>query len=85
MVLTVGSIPFLGLIVPNIVTIFLGDNIRRTLPYTALLGAIFVLACDIVGRLIIYLYEIPVSMIVGVISSGMFLYLIMGRERYAAS
>lgn len=82
-VLTVGSIPFLGLIVPNIVSIFLGDNIRRTLPYTALLGGIFVLACDIVGRLIIFPYEIPISMIVGVIGSGMFLYLLMQRGQYA--
>ncbi|MEM7125942.1 MAG: ABC transporter permease [Chloroflexota bacterium] len=83
-VLTVGSIPFLGLIVPNIVTIYLGDNIRRTLPITALVGAIFVLACDIVGRLIIYPYEVPIGMVVGVIGSAMFLYLLMqGSQRYA--
>lgn len=83
-VLTVGSIPFLGLIVPNVVTIFLGDNIRRTLPFTALLGALFVLACDIVGRLIIYPYEIPISMVVGVVGSTMFLYMLMRGEQYAA-
>src|SRR5690606_26660731 len=38
-VLTVGMIPFLGLIVPNIVTLILGDNLKRTLPHTALAGA----------------------------------------------
>ncbi|MEM7533190.1 MAG: ABC transporter permease [Chloroflexota bacterium] len=82
-VLTVGIIPFLGLVVPNLVTIYLGDNIRRTLPYTALLGAIFVLACDILGRLIIYPYEIPIGMVVGVIGSAMFLYMLLNRGAYA--
>lgn len=84
-VLTVGGIPFLGLIVPNIVTLFLGDNIRRTLPYTALLGGIFVLLCDMLGRLIIFPYEIPISMVVGVIGSAMFLYLLLRGEQYATA
>src|SRR5690554_3925821 len=44
-VLTVGMILFLGLIIPNIVTIYRGDNLRNNLPHTALFGAIFVLAC----------------------------------------
>lgn len=60
--LTVGIIPFLGLIIPNIVTLYLGDNLMKSLPHTALLGAVFVLACDILGRLIIYPYEIPIGL-----------------------
>ncbi|MCB0064769.1 MAG: ABC transporter permease [Caldilineaceae bacterium] len=83
-VLTVGAIPFLGLIVPNVVTMIMGDNIKKSLPYTALLGALFVLACDIVGRTIRYPYEIPIGTIVGVLGSGMFLFLIMRRGAYAA-
>lgn len=83
-ILTVGSIPFLGLIVPNIVTILMGDNIKKTLPYTALLGALFVLVCDIVGRTVRYPYEIPVSLIVGVVGGITFLYLIMRRGVYAS-
>jgi iron complex transport system permease protein len=82
-ILTVGSIPFLGLIVPNVVTILMGDNIKKTLPYTALWGALFVLLCDILGRTVRYPYEIPVSLIVGVIGSAMFLYLILRRGVYA--
>ena len=62
--------------------IVLGDNVRKTLPYTALLGAIFVLACDIVGRTIRYPYEIPIGSIVGVLGSIMFLYLILRRGVY---
>ncbi|MBU7317941.1 ABC transporter permease [Paenibacillus oleatilyticus] len=81
-VLTVGMIPFLGLIIPNIVTIYQGDNLKKNLPHTALLGAVFVLACDIFGRVIIYPYEISIGLTVGVIGSGIFLYLLMRRKKY---
>ncbi|PZD95010.1 ABC transporter permease [Paenibacillus sambharensis] len=81
--LTIGSIPFLGLIIPNIVTIYMGDNLKKVLPHTALLGAVFVLACDILGRVIIYPYEIPIGLTVGVIGSGIFVYLLMRRRAFA--
>src|SRR5699024_1660854 len=45
-VLSVGMIPFLGLIIPNIVTIYQGDHLQKSLIHTALLGAVFVLASD---------------------------------------
>ncbi|MFD2616208.1 ABC transporter permease [Terrilactibacillus laevilacticus] len=83
-ILTVGTIPFLGLIVPNIISIYSGDNLRQTLPLTALFGASFVLACDILGRLIIFPYEISISLMVGVIGSGIFIILLLRREKYAA-
>ncbi len=82
-VLTVGAIPFLGLIVPNVVTMLMGDNLKKVLPYTALFGAIFVLASDIIGRTIRYPYEIPIGTVVGVIGSGFFLLLILRRGVYA--
>src|SRR4051812_18487697 len=82
-VLTVGMIPFLGLIIPNIISIFKGDHLQKTLPHTALLGACFLLVCDILGRLIIYPYEISISLMVGVIGSGIFLYLLFRRRAYA--
>ncbi|MCM3588422.1 ABC transporter permease [Mesobacillus maritimus] len=81
-VLTVGMIPFLGLIIPNIVTMYRGDHLQKSLSHTALLGAVFLLACDILGRVIIYPYEIPIGMTVGVIGSGIFLYMIMRRKAY---
>ncbi|AXI07954.1 iron ABC transporter permease [Oceanobacillus zhaokaii] len=81
-ILSVGVIPFLGLIVPNIVTIYLGDNLKKTLIHTALLGAVFVLVCDIIGRIIIYPYEIPISLTVGVIGSAIFIYLLIRRRKY---
>ena len=49
-VVTVGAIPFLGLVVPNVVALIFGDNLRRTAPWVALGGAGFVLVCDHVGR-----------------------------------
>ncbi|MDQ0298340.1 iron complex transport system permease protein [Salibacterium salarium] len=81
-VLTAGMIPFLGLVVPNIVTIFRGDNLKKSLPQTALLGAVFVLFCDILGRLIIFPYEISIGLTVGVIGSGIFIYLLLRRKSY---
>lgn len=82
-VLTVGVIPFLGLIIPNIISIFQGDHLEKTLPHTALLGALFLVVCDILGRVIIYPYEISISLMVGVIGSGIFLYLLFRRKAYA--
>ena len=76
-IITVGRIPFLGLIIPNIVTIFHGDNMKKNIGHTALLGAVFLLACDILGRVIIYPYEVSISLSVGVIGSIAFLYLLM--------
>lgn len=81
-VITVGSIPFLGLIVPNVASIIVGDNVRRTLPLTAVLGGVFVVACDILGRLIIQPYEMPIGMVVGVAGSVLFLALILRRGVY---
>lgn len=84
-VITIGSIPFIGLIVPNIVSIYLGDNLKHSLGHTALIGAIFLLACDIIGRLIIYPYEVTIGLTVGVIGSVIFLFLIMRRKSNASS
>ena len=81
---SVGSIPFLGLIVPNVVSLMIGDNMRRTVPWVAVMGAAFVLACDIVGRLVRFPYEIPISVVVGVIGSAMFLYLLLRKRHNAA-
>lgn len=83
-IVTVGAIPFLGLIVPNLVSLYLGDNIRRTLSHTALLGALLVLLCDVFGRVVIFPYEVSVSLIMGVVGSMIFLWLLLRRYRYAS-
>src|SRR5690625_4757071 len=75
-----GSISFLGLVVPNIISIIFGDNVKKTLPLVALFGAIFLVACDVIGRLVIFPYEIPIGMMVGVIGGVIFLILLL-RQR----
>lgn len=79
-IVTAGMIPFLGLVVPNLVSLTMGDNVRRTLPWVALLGAGLVLACDIAGRILNAPYEIPVGTMLGVIASGLFLYLLLRKH-----
>ncbi|MCU6712539.1 ABC transporter permease [Paenibacillus sp. J5C_2022] len=81
-IVTIGTIPFLGLIIPNIVALYLGDNLKKTLVHTAVMGAVFLLACDVLGRIIIYPYEIPISLTVGVIGSVVFLFLLLRRRAY---
>ncbi|NLY62718.1 MAG: iron chelate uptake ABC transporter family permease subunit [Erysipelothrix sp.] len=78
---TIGNIAFVGLIIPNLVSIRYGDKIDSTITITALMGSIFLLAADIISRLIIYPYEIPISLTVGVIGSIIFLILILRRNK----
>ncbi|MHA7268335.1 ABC transporter permease [Arthrobacter sp. HLT1-20] len=84
-VVSVGAIPFLGLIVPNLVSMFFGDNVRRAIPWVAVFGAAFVLVCDIIGRTIRYPFEIPVGIIVSAVGSLIFLYLLLGRKKRNAN
>lgn len=81
-VVSVGLLPFLGLIVPNIVSIFRGDHLKNTIFVTAIVGAIFVMICDIIGRVIIYPYEISVGLVIATVGSGLFLLLIFQRVRH---
>lgn len=76
-VVTVGMIPFIGLVVPNIVSRLMGDKLRRSLPAVALLGASAVLLCDIIGRSIRYPFEVPVATIFGVVGTVLFLWLLL--------
>ncbi len=81
-VVVVGSISYIGLIVPNIVAMFKGDKIRGTLIDTALFGAIFVLVCDMIGRIVIMPYELPIELIVGILGSIIFIVMLLYRLRY---
>lgn len=78
-VVSVGMLPFLGLIVPNIVSVFRGDHLRSTIFLTAVLGAIFVMICDVIGRVVIYPYEISVGLTIAIIGGFVFLFLIFRR------
>ena len=78
-IVVVGSVSYVGLIVPNIVAMFKGDKIRGTLIDTALFGAVFVLVCDMIGRVVIMPYELPIELIIGIIGSVLFIGLLLYR------
>lgn len=82
-VVTVGMIPFVGLVVPNIISRRFGDNLRQTLPMVAIMGAGLVLISDILGRVLRYPFEIPVGTVFGVIGAVVFLWLLYARPHHA--
>ncbi|KHN56538.1 ABC transporter permease [Pectobacterium fontis] len=83
-VVVVGNLPFIGLIVPNLISMMLGDNVRKTIPWVCLLGGGLVLCCDIISRVIRYPFEIPVSVILGVIGAAVFLLLLLSQKRHVS-
>lgn len=80
-VITVGAIPFVGLVIPNLVALRYGDHLDRTLPIVALGGAAMLLVCDILGRLLIYPFEVPIGLMAGSVGGVLFLVLIIWRHR----
>ncbi|WP_336254075.1 ABC transporter permease [Stenotrophomonas mori] len=83
-VITVGAIPFIGLVVPNLVALWRGENLARTLPLVALGGASLLLVCDIAGRLLMHPYEVPIGLTAGGIGGVLFLLLIIRGMRRCA-
>jgi len=77
----VGSLPFLGLIVPNVVSMVRGDDLRSNLPWVCLLGIGIVTVCDLVGRIVIAPFEMPVSVILGVLGAVVFIVMIVRSTR----
>lgn len=82
-VVTVGAIPFVGLVVPNIISRLMGDSLRRCLPAVALFGSSLVLLCDVIGRSIRYPFEIPVATVFGVVGAVVFLWLLLRKPKPA--
>ncbi|WP_027260059.1 ABC transporter permease [Leisingera aquimarina] len=79
-IVTVGMLPFIGLVVPNLVSRIMGDNLRASLPVVAGTGAGLLLLCDILGRLLRYPYEIPAGTVFGIFGAAVFLYMLLGRR-----
>ncbi|MGY3571739.1 iron chelate uptake ABC transporter permease subunit VctD [Vibrio paucivorans] len=81
-VMIVGKLPFLGLIVPNLVSHYFGDNLRRNIPRTAALGALIVLGSDLMSRLIIFPYEVPISMIISILGGVVFIAFVLKGQKH---
>ncbi|MFC4140029.1 MULTISPECIES: ABC transporter permease [unclassified Microbacterium] len=79
----VGNLPFLGLIVPNIVSMIRGDDLRSNLPWVCVLGTGIVTLCDLIGRTVIRPFEVPVSLILGVVGAAVFVVLLLRQRRRA--
>jgi len=78
---SIGPLPFVGLIIPNMATSFYGDNLKKSLFDLMMFGAVFVLICDIVSRLVIYPFEMNVSVTISVVGGIIFMvYLVRGMS-----
>lgn len=85
--IVVGTLPFLGLIVPNLVSIYYGDHIKKSIFDLMILGSIFVLICDLFARTILwvvtgYRYELAVGFIMGIVGAIIFLYLLLRKVKH---
>lgn len=78
----IGNLPFLGLIVPNIVSMFRGDDLRSNLPWVCVIGMGTITVCDIISRTVIMPFEVPVSLILGTMGSVVFITILL-RQRKA--
>ncbi|AZS17725.1 ABC transporter permease [Paenibacillus lutimineralis] len=77
----IGNLPFLGLIVPNIVSMYRGDDLRSNLPWVCVLGMGTITVCDIISRTIIMPFEVPVSLILGTVGAVVFIVILLRQRR----
>lgn len=77
----IGNLPFLGLIVPNIVSMFRGDDLRSNLPWVCVSGMGALTLSDIISRTIIMPFEVPVSLILGTVGAVVFIVILLRRRR----
>lgn len=75
-----GLLSFVGLIIPHICRRLFGNDARFLLPCSALLGACFVLVCDILGRVLFAPFELPAGILMSFIGGPFFLYLLFKKK-----
>ena len=72
-----GPIGFIGIVVPHLVRLLVGSDHRIVLPASALFGATFLVACDLLARTVLAPIEIPVGIITAIIGGPFFLWLLV--------
>jgi iron complex transport system permease protein len=75
-----GPIGFIGIVVPHLVRLLVGADHRLVLPASALFGAAFLIACDLVSRTVLSPLELPVGIITAMIGGPFFLWLLVSRS-----
>ena len=75
-----GVIGFVGLVIPHVVRILFGTDHRRLLPLSALLGASFLIWCDVACRVILKNSEMPIGVLVSIIGAPCFIYLLVRKS-----
>jgi iron complex transport system permease protein len=75
-----GLLSFVGLVVPHICRHLFGNDARFLLPCSALLGASFVIICDLLGRMLFSPYELPCGIIMSFVGGPFFLYLLLKKK-----
>lgn len=80
----IGNLPFLGLIVPNLVSMFRGDDLRSNLPWVCLVGMGAILVSDLISRTIIMPFELPVSLILGTVGAFVFIMILLRQRKKGA-
>ncbi len=76
-----GLLSFVGLLVPHMARRLVGGDNRRLLAAAALLGGSFVLACDVLARILFSPFEFPVGIVMSLLGGPFFLHLLMRRKR----
>lgn len=79
MVAVCGPIGFVGMMVPHMARLIIGQDHRYLVPYSALMGGSFLILCDVIGRTIIAPAEIPVGVITALLGGPFFIWLLMRR------
>ncbi|MEC3606508.1 iron ABC transporter permease [Bacillus glycinifermentans] len=80
-----GPIGFIGLMVPHIIRYTMGADYRTVIPYSAILGAVLLLAADIASRFVYYPYQTPAGVVTAFIGTPFFIYLARRRKEGSAS
>ena len=79
-VCTVGNISFVGLVIPNMVKMAVGEDYRKVIPLSALFGSLLLSVADVISRMVNYPAETPLGTITSIIGIPIFLYLINSKR-----
>jgi iron complex transport system permease protein len=75
-----GPIGFIGIVVPHLVRLIVGVDHRIVLPASALFGAAFLVACDLIGRTVLAPVEVPVGVVTAMVGGPFFLWLLVRKS-----